>query len=153
MHHPRSLIQQPLGKTTNPDSRPRPSHSAAPSATERPVRIWRPGPNSSVANIDPVGYVRFPVIGDISHAAHFVKANWPRESTQPTFDTQAKPMTLTFALTTATVRDLQDTLTRATAIDGPIAKSARAFRMLLATKLAGKVIPETAPPSSSNRAS
>jgi hypothetical protein len=154
MHHPRSFIQQPLEKTAILEGRFRSQQPAASSAPGRPgARTWRPGPNSSVANIDPPGFVRFPVIGDISHAAHFVKANWPRESTHPVFDSQAKPMTLTFALTTATVRDLQDTLTRATNIDGPLAKSARAFRMLLATKLAGKLIPDTESPSSGNRAS
>ena len=99
-----------------------------------------PKPLIGIGHGDP-NALRFQVIGDIAHAAHFVVANWPRPSTRPTFDSQAQPMTLTFAITAETVRDLQDTLTKATLIDGSLANSARAFRMLLATRLAGRVIP------------
>jgi hypothetical protein len=98
----------------------------------------------SLATSDPPGILRFALHGDISHAGHFVRANWPREHTKPVFDAKARLMTLSFELTSDTVRDLQDTLTRAMTLDGPLAKSARAFRMLLSTKLAGKVIPDGA---------
>jgi hypothetical protein len=86
--------------------------------------------------------IRFLVVGQISRAAYFVTANWPQEVTRPVFDTQRTPMTLTFELTQQTVRALQETLAKAMLIDGDVAMSARAFKMLLATELAGRVIPE-----------
>ena len=88
------------------------------------------------------GLLRFVVIGAISHAAHYVIANWPTEVAKPVFDTTCRPMSLTFAVTKQAVRTLQETLVKAMIIGGPIANSARAFRMLLATKLAGRVIPD-----------
>jgi hypothetical protein len=83
----------------------------------------------------------FPVTGAIAHAAHYVKANWPEKAREPVLDTSKHPMTLTFDLTTQIVRELQETLTRASQIGGPLSRSARAFRMMIATKLMGKVIP------------
>jgi hypothetical protein len=90
-----------------------------------------------------VGFFQFQIVGSISHAAHFVHANWPRESTRPFFDTTTKPMTLSFDLDAKTVRDLQETLLKAIRIEGPLAKSARAFRMLVAARLVGRVIPDS----------
>jgi len=89
--------------------------------------------------------LRFAVIGDISHAAHYVIANWPAEVTKPAFDTKGKPMSLTFTVNKQTVKVFQETLAKAAQLDGSLSKSARAFRMLLATKLSGRVIPDVGP--------
>jgi len=105
-----------------------------------------------VQNPEAEGVLCFRMIEDISHAGYYLTGNWPRPETQPVLDTQSRPMKLTFQLTAQTVRDLQETLTRAIMIDGLLARSARAFRMLLATKLAGRVIPEASPRSSDSQA-
>jgi hypothetical protein len=95
---------------------------------------------------DPRRVLRFSVAGDISHAAHFVQANWPAESKEaPHLDMTTHPMALVFELTARSIRTLQDVLGRATLIRGPLATSARAFRMMLAAKLTGRAIPGCEP--------
>jgi hypothetical protein len=105
-------------------------------------------PNTSPSNEVSLGadgeLLRFPVVGDISHAAHYVAANWPPDSTQrPRFDTVSHPMVLIFELRAQSVRTLQDLLGHGALIQGPLARSARAFRMQLARKLVGRPIPSS----------
>jgi hypothetical protein len=96
--------------------------------------------------------LRFPVVGDIAHAAHYVKANWPRDSKEPQLDISAHPMVLIFELTAQSVRSLQEVLCHAATFEGPLARSARAFRMQLASKLVGRTIPGSPETAAGERA-
>ena len=86
--------------------------------------------------------LKFPVKGDVAIACYFVKGNWPNASTEPVLESTAKHMVLSVALETRNVRDFQSLLTQAMSIDAKMAQSARTLRMMLATQLAGKVIPD-----------
>jgi hypothetical protein len=86
--------------------------------------------------------LRFPVKGDVSIACYFVKGNWPTPSTEPALEATGKHTVLSLPLEAHIVRDFQALLTRAMAIDAKMAQSARTLRMMLATQLAGKVIPD-----------
>ena len=85
--------------------------------------------------------LRFPLDGDVALACYFVKANWPRAATTPSIEPAGKRTELVVKCDTQIVRDFQDTLTRAMKHDPNMARSARMLRMLLETKLAGRVIP------------
>ena len=87
--------------------------------------------------------LKFPVKGDVAIACYFVKGNWPNVSSEPVLESTGKHMTLTLALETRNVRDFQTLLTQAMSIDAKMAQSARTLRMMLATQLAGKVIPDS----------
>jgi hypothetical protein len=86
--------------------------------------------------------LRFPVKGDVSIACYFVKGNWPTPSTEPILESTGKHMVLTLPLEARIVREFQALLSHAMSIDAKMAQSARTLRMMLATQLAGKVIPD-----------
>src|SRR5262245_46946292 len=86
--------------------------------------------------------LRFSLAGEIALAAYYVKANWPRSINAPAIDTSSAPMTIVFAFDAQTVRDLQETLSSAISLNGRMAQSARTMRMLLETRLKGRVIPD-----------
>ena len=86
--------------------------------------------------------LKFPVKGDVAIACYFVKGNWPTVSTEPVLESTGKHMVLTVPLEARVVRDFQELLSQAMSIDAKMAQSARTLRMMLATQLAGKVIPD-----------
>jgi hypothetical protein len=86
--------------------------------------------------------LKFPVKGDVAIACYFVKGNWPTPSTEPILESTGKHMVLILPLEARNVRNFQELLTQAMSIDSKMAQSARTLRMMLATQLAGKVIPD-----------
>ena len=85
--------------------------------------------------------LRFPATGDVALACYYVKGNWPDASTQPTLDTSGKHMVFSLKFESQVVRDFQELLSKAMTVDAGMAKSARTLKMMLATQLAGKIIP------------